>query len=87
MTLDKDKLIEAMAKAMLKYNNFDEDCVPLGTFKEEWEISKHHWLAMAGAVLKALQDYMPAIDKTTCDDLALYYHESQLWNELKNLGK
>lgn len=62
-----------MAAAIEKANAFDP-----------YETNQHD---LAQAALTALQDYMPIIDPTTVDDLALYYQESQLWSELKTLGR
>lgn len=57
----RKELIETAAKAMLRYNNFSEGCARLGTFEEVWEISKHHWLEMAEAALKAIGWYLPDV--------------------------
>lgn len=61
MTLNREKLIETTAKAMLKYNSFTEDCAQLGTFEETWESTKWHWLKMAEDALKAIGGYLPSV--------------------------
>lgn len=69
MTLNREKLIETTAKAMLKYNSFTEDCAQLGTFEETWEATKWHWLKMAEDALKAIGGYLPDADFTDSSTL------------------
>lgn len=83
MTLDYEKLIEAMAIA--KYNE------PNHFKKDIWEkcpeLTKKIFQESAKIVFAALQNNLPEITLNLHEDLTLNEEKAKLWDGLKNLGR
>ncbi len=79
MQLNEQELIEKMAEAMREVMRY----------KEGSESKTNFCNNASKAALRALQDYLPDVNpnKEEMDDLAQYYFEAKLYNQLKNLGK
>ncbi len=72
MTLDKQKLIDAMAKPIHEGHS----CMI-------WEEAR----MLAKAAFAALQDNMPEITLNLHEDITLNEEKAKLWDKLKNLGR
>ncbi len=79
MTLDKQKLIDAMAQAIRSTPVGEHDDAP-----HEYIIGSR---ILAQTAFIALQDNLPEITLNLHEDLTLNEEKAKLWDGLKGLGK
>ncbi len=83
MTLDKQKLIEAMAQGMWGACNNEGTYILAG----RRGIKTYFPKILAEAAFKALQDNLPEITLNLHEDLTLNEEKAKLWDGLKGLGR